>query len=250
MRRLAALYDIHANLPALEAVLEEVRRLEVDELVIGGDVVPGPMPSETIALLLDLQMPVRFIHGNGDREVVACRRGGESRSVPEAFREALRWTAGQLDAGQEHQLAAWPSALHVDVQGVGNVLFCHATPRNDTEIFTRLTSEAALGPVFENVRAAVVVCGHTHMPFDRLVGGTRVVNAGSVGMPFGTPGAHWLLLGPDIEARHTGYDLDKAADRIRATSYPDAATFATRHVLQPPSEQEMLDVFSRVELRS
>ena len=114
----------------------------------------------------------------------------------------------------------------------------------------RPTSEAALGPVFENVRAAVVVCGHTHMPFDRLVGGTRVVNAGSVGMPFGTPGAHWLLLGPDIEARHTGYDLDKAADWIRATSYPDAATFATRHVLQPPSEQEMLDVFSRVELRS
>ena len=75
------------------------------------------------------------------------------------------------------------------------------------------------------------------------------MNAGSVGMPFGEPGAYWLLLGPRIEARHTLYDLDSAAERIRETSYPDAARFATRHVLNPPSEQEMLDLFSRVELR-
>ena len=119
MRRLAALYDIHANLPALEAVLEDVRRLEVDELVIGGDVVPGPMPSETIALLLDLQMPVRFIHGNGDREVVACRRGGESRSVPERFERPFAGRPGNSMTRRNSSWPAWPSALRVDVQGLG-----------------------------------------------------------------------------------------------------------------------------------
>ena len=105
-------------------------------------------------------------------------------------------------------------------------------------------------PAFENAGAPVVVCGHTHMQFDRMVGGTRVVNAGSVGMPFGEPGAYWLLLGPNVELRRTHYDLAAAADRVRATSYPQAEEFAARCVLQPPTEQQMLDVYSTVEMKS
>jgi predicted phosphodiesterase len=128
------------------------------------------------------------------------------------------------------------------------VLFCHATPRNDTEVFTRLTSEDRLIPVFEGRNAAVVVCGHTHMQFDRMIGTVRVVNAGSVGMPYGKPGAYWLLLGPDIHLRHTPYDLTQAAERIRATKYPQAQEFAEGNVLHPPSEAEVLDVFGRAEL--
>lgn len=249
VRRVAALYDIHGNLPALEAVLEEVRQSEVDEVVVGGDVVPGPMPTETIARLLDLQMPVRFIRGNGDREILEGRRGSEYGSVPEQFRESLRWTARRLDDSHERLLASWPRVLRMDVHGIGQVLFCHATPANDTDIFTRLTPVETLAPIFDAAQTSLVVCGHTHMAFDRLVGRTRIVNAGSVGMPFGEPGAYWLLLGPRVEPRHTLYDLDRAADRIRETSYPDAARFAARHVLNPPSEQEMLDLFSRVGLR-
>ena len=95
----------------------------------------------------------------------------------------------------------------------------------------------------------LVVCGHTHMQFDRTIGGVRVVNAGSVGMPFGEPGAYWLLLGPNIQFQRTTYDLAKAAERIRATNYPQAQDFAARNVLQPPSETEMLEAFSKVELR-
>jgi hypothetical protein len=87
------------------------------------------------------------------------------------------------------------------------------------------------------------------MPFDRTIGRTRVVNAGSVGMPFGEPGADWLLLGPAIELRHTAYDLEAAARAIRQTAYPDAETFAARSVLNPPSEAQMLEIFSRGELR-
>jgi hypothetical protein len=87
------------------------------------------------------------------------------------------------------------------------------------------------------------------MQFDRMIGKTRVVNAGSVGMPFGAPGAYWLLLGPEVQLRHTPYDLEKAAERIRATSYPQAEDFAARNVLQPPSEKEMLQAFRKAELK-
>ncbi len=129
------------------------------------------------------------------------------------------------------------------------MLFCHATPRNDTEIFTSQTPEQNLIPVFENVAADVVVCGHTHIQFDRMVGKKRVVNAGSVGMPFGKTGADWLLLGPDIEFCHTDYDLQQAAKEIRLTEYPGADAFASNNVINPPSEQEMLAAFQKSEIR-
>ena len=66
-------------------------------------------------------------------------------------------------------------------------------------------------------------------------------------MPFGEPGAYWLLLGPGVELRHTAYDLASAAQRIRQTDYPDAEQFAAKYVLHPPAEKEMLELFSRAE---
>ena len=250
--RVTALYDIHGNLPALEAVLQDMRRAEVDQVVVGGDVFPGPMPRETLTCLLELEVPVQFIHGNGDREVLAQRAGTETdwyRTAQEPWRQPVRWTAQQLHAKDVSLVATWPPACRVEVRGLGEVLFCHATPRNDTECFTRLTPEDRLLPVFAGVDVPVVICGHTHMPFDRMVGSVRVVNAGSVGMPFGEPGADWLLLGPDVQLRHTAYDLASAAERIRETNYPQAQDFAANYVLQPPSEAMMLDVFARAELR-
>ncbi len=244
----AALYDIHGNLPALEAVLQEIRQAEVDRIVVGGDVVPGPMTRESLAGLLDLDIPVQFIRGNGERELLAQMAGAEP-GIPERFRESVRWVAQQLQPEYEPLLAAWPETLRIEIRGLGEVLFCHATPRNDTEIFTRLTPEDRLLPVFERLNVSLVVCGHTHMQFDRIVGKIRVVNAGSVGMPFGEPGANWLLLGPDVQLRHSHYDLTKAAERIRATQYPLAQDFAANNVLQTPSEREALDVFTKAELK-
>jgi putative phosphoesterase len=247
--RVAALYDIHGNLPALEAVLEDVRHAAVDCVLVGGDVLPGPMPRETIRCLQGLDIPVQFIQGNGDRVVRAQMAGMESAEVPEQFRDLIRWNAQQLHPEDEQLLAGWPQTLRLKVRAVGEVLFCHATPRNDFEIFTRLTPADRLVPVFEGVDVPVVVCGHTHMQFDRTIGTIRVVNAGSVGMPFAEPGAYWLLLGPDVELRRTSYDLDTAADRIRNTKYPQAQDFAARHILQPPSEEAMLAAFGHVELQ-
>ena len=246
---LAAIYDIHANLPALEAVLADLRRARVDQIVVGGDVLPGPMPREAISCLLALDIPVRFIHGNGDREVLARMRGIETGGVPEKYRGVMDWAARQLGPEHESLLASWPDTLQLEIPGLGAVLFCHATPRNDTEIFTRVTPQDRALPAFAGVAAPVVVCGHTHMQFERLIGRTRVLNAGSVGMPFGEPGAYWLLLGPEIQFRKTTYDLAQAAERIRRTAYPQADDFAAHNILQPPSESDMLAAFSRVELR-
>ena len=103
--RVAALYDIHANLPALEAVLDEIRALPIERIVVGGDVLPGPMPRETIARLLDLDLPVQFIHGNGDRVVRAQMAGVEPTEVPEPFRDIIRWNAAQLGRDEEQLLA-------------------------------------------------------------------------------------------------------------------------------------------------
>jgi predicted phosphodiesterase len=247
--RLAALCDIHGNLPALEAVLAEVRTLGVDRLLVGGDVLPGPMPRETLALLRGLDIPCDFIRGNGDREVVTRRRGLESTGVPEAFRGMIQWVADQLDDEDEAWLASWPLTSTIHVPGLGDVFFCHATPRNDTDIFTRSTPEAGLLPLFESVPSTLVVCGHTHMQFDRTIGMRRVVNAGSVGMPFGAPGADWVLLGPDVELRQTSYDLAAAAARVRRTQYPQAEEFVARNILQPPSQAEMIASFAKFEVQ-
>jgi putative phosphoesterase len=246
--RVAALYDIHGNLPALEAVLEEIRQADVDHVVVGGDVLPGPMPREVLVRLLELDIPTQFIHGNSDRVVLAEMRGTEISEVPEQHRGLIRWTARQLHPEDEHVLASWPATIRVAIDGLGDVLFCHATPRNDTEIFTRLTSEDRLLPIFEGLQVPLVVCGHTHMQFDRTIGTTRVVNAGSVGMPYQEPGAYWLLLGPDVHLQRTSYDLEKAAERIRATAYPQAQEFAASNVLQPPSEDDTLESLSKFEL--
>lgn len=247
--RVAALYDIHGNLPALEAVLEEVRAESVDRILIGGDVLPGPIPRETFDLLLSLDIPVDFIRGNGDRAVLDVMNGVDPTSVPEHFRPIIRWTAEQLDDNHRKILESWPPTFRLDVDGVGKVLFCHATPDSDMPIFTRATPEEKLIPIFEGVDAELVVCGHTHMQFDRRIGSMRVVNAGSVGMPFGKPGAFWLLLDAGVDLRRTDYDLAAAAAQIKGSSYPQAEMFAEKNVIDPPSEETIMDAYSKMELK-
>ena len=250
---IAALYDIHANLPALEAVAHDLREAGVDRVIVGGDVVPGPMPCETLDFLLNLPMPVQFIQGNGELSVLAeaaatddpttVRYSGTitGEPLPPPLRQLVRWTAHQLDANARRLLASWPKTLRLDIEGLGRVLFCHGTPRSEIECFTRLTPEALLLPVFADIEAELIICGHTHMQFDRRIGPRRVVNAGSVGMPFQhPPGAYWLQMGSEVQLRHTIYDLSSAAERVRATLYPQVEQFAARNILNPPNEADML----------
>lgn len=247
--RIAALYDIHGNLPALEAVLEDLSRCGVDRVVIGGDILPGPMPREVISRLQAMPWPTEFLRGNCEVALLQQMSGAEPVGVPEAARPSIRWTAQQVNSAQRGWIERWPMTIRTNLPALGEVLFCHATPRNETEIFTKETPEERLLPVFAEVGAAVVVCGHTHMQFDRSIGSTRVINAGSVGMPFGAPGAFWVLLGEDIELRRTEYDREAAAEHLRHTEYPGAADFADNYVLNPPSETRMLELFAKAELK-
>jgi len=255
----AALYDIHGNLPALDAVLEEVREAGVEAIVVGGDVVPGPMPRECLERLRQLDVPVHFIHGNCERAVLAQMAAPEAsaatywgtvsgRPLSAELQHGMRWTAMQLRTEYEGVFAGWPRTFELEIAGLGRVLFCHSTPRSEVEVFTRLTEERHLLPLFDHLNVSVVVCGHTHMPFDRKVGTTRVVNPGSVGMPFGATGAFWALLGPDVRFRRTTYDVNAAAARIRATEYPQAED-TVRDLLAPPDEEKMLKLYATVELR-
>ena len=240
--RLAALYDIHGNLPALDAALAAIDALDVDTILIGGDIVLGPMPAESLERVRASGTHVLFIRGNCDRLVVEAFDGAPGRTLPAPVAEAIAWTAAQLDRDQRDFLATLPETLSLDVDSIGPVLFCHATPRSDEEIVTVRTTDERLRTVLHGVAEKTVVCGHTHMQLDRDVDGRRLANAGSVGMPYGAPGAHWLLLGPDIRPQRTPYDLDAAARAVRATAYPRAEEFARRSILHPPSEEEMLEL--------
>lgn len=246
--RVAAIYDVHGNLPALEAVLRDIETCNVDAIVVGGDVLPGPMAAECLNLLFGTTTQVFHISGNGDRNVLESHSGKVNYSLPEPVRNAVRWNAAQLDSSQLLRVRQWPETLMLHIADAGNVLFCHATHRSDSEIFMRQTPDAALMEVFRDVNVRTVICGHTHMQFDRKVGNIRIVNAGSVGMPFGTAAAHWLLLGNDIEMRQTAYDLSQAATRIRGTDFPGAEDFAERCVLHPASENAMLAVYAKSEI--
>ena len=245
--KVAALYDIHGNLPALEAVLNEIDREGVDVIVIGGDIVPGPMSLDVLEVLLRLGDRVSWIRGNCEREVVEAFDGGSLSYIKsKEVREATIWTAGQMEQRQRDFMAALPEKISFHVEGLGEVLFCHGSPRSDMEILTVATPEERLREALAGVQENVVVCGHTHMQFDRMCDGKRVVNAGSVGMPYGEPGAYWLLLGPDVSLRKTNYNLEAAADLVRKTEYPLAQDFAANNILKPATAQEAIEYFEKM----
>jgi predicted phosphodiesterase len=216
----AALYDVHGNLPALEAVLADPRCADVDTVVCGGDLCAGPMPAEVLGLMHEHDAV--FVRGNADREL----RG---------------WPSERLSTDQLEALRSWPTAITLDVEGLGTVVFCHGSPRRDDEIITRVTPAEAVEEACGGL--PLVVGGHTHVQFDRRTGATRMVNAGSVGMPYeGRRGAFWALVGPDVALMSTEYDADVAAARIRATGYPQADE-VVETLTTPPSAEEATSFF-------
>jgi predicted phosphodiesterase len=241
--RVAALYDIHGNVPALEAVLREVEREAPEMIVVGDDIALGPMPAETLERLIALRGRAQFIRGNTDRELVD-RYDGTS-SLREAVGEDNvwirrgEWAAQQITRAQRNFLASLPTTVVVDVEGLGPTLFCHGSPRSDEEPITRLTPGTRLDEMLAGVAENVIVCGHSHVQFDRTHKGKRVVNAGSVGMHSeGRPGAYWVLLGPDVDPRRTTYDIEGASKRLRATGYPDLNELVERLTAEDSSIAE------------
>jgi putative phosphoesterase len=246
----AAIYDVHGNLPALEALLADLKSVEPDLIVVGGDVVAGPMPAEILDRLAALSEGICFVRGNADREVLAAYGDGCYTDATDATNPAERtaaYAASKIDRGHRDLLASFAERLILEVEGVGQVLFCHGSPRSDEEIVTADTTEGRLREILAGVDQDLVVCGHTHAQFDRRVDAKRVINAGSVGMPYqGKPvGAFWLLLGADgLSLRRSDYDLDRAVERIRATGYPEAEEMA-QILLDPPNPEWVADFFEQ-----
>ena len=220
--RVAALYDVHGNLPALEAVLGDERLVEADLVVSGGDVAAGPFPRECVERLAALDDRVVFVRGNADREL-----GG--------------WPAERLGDDVLQALREWPTSVEIEVEGLGDVVFCHGSPRSDDEILTAITPDDVVRDACG--AAPLVVGGHTHVQLDRIVGDTRLVNAGSVGCPYeGRRGAFWALLGPGVRLLSTAYDAERAAEAIRATGY-DNADELTGWLLTSPAPEEATAFF-------
>jgi predicted phosphodiesterase len=240
--RVAVLSDIHGVLPALEAVLAEPDVASADLVVLIGDLAAGPQPAETLDVLRGLGTRAVWVRGNADRELVQFRRG-ERSSIPDPI---APWAAAQLRDDQVDLLAGLPLSVTLEVAGIGGVVFCHATPRDDEEVVLVDSRLARWAEVFDSLDTSVsaVVCGHTHMPFARLAHRRLVVNPGSIGMPYGGAGAHWALLGPGVDLRVTEFDPDRACERIVAESgYPQAREWAEYFVRSVAGDGDALEAF-------
>ena len=226
--RVAALADVHGNAPALAAVFEEVAQEGVDLVVFCGDLTWGPLPRETLALVRALETPARFVRGNSDR------------AVEEDAGDRGEWLRGLHSDAERELLRGFEEAVVVDVDGLGPVRFCHGSPRSDEECVTERTPRARVHEFLAGVPERVVVTAHTHVSYDRALDGVRLVNPGSVGMPYeDAPGAYWALLGPDVEHRRTEYDVERTAELYRASGDP-RSELMVEMLLEPASREEAI----------
>jgi predicted phosphodiesterase len=224
LRSVAALYDVHGNLPALDAVLAELRDDPPDAVVVGGDVCAGPMPGDVLRRLRELPWPVHWLRGNADRAVVM----GFDGTIPPELQdhplyEGDAWAATFLSREERDFIDSFPALVALNVEGLGEVLFCHATARSDEERVTVFTSPERLARILEEAGVQFLVCGHTHRQFDRTVDVRRMINAGSIGRPYEhQPGAYWLRVGPDFRLIRTPYDVESADAAFHGSGYPAA----------------------------
>ena len=234
--RVAALYDIHGMVVPLEAVLAELA--DVDAVLIGGDAVSGPQPAETLELLRSLEPQTLWIRGNGERalgpDAADAVMGGDEAEA------SLRFTASQLSADDRNWLVQLPETCVLDIDGLGETLFCHASPRNDLDIVTPGTPDARVVTLLEGVPERVVVAGHTHMQQNRVVGGIRFVNAGSVGLPYeGEIAAFWALLdNGEPELRKTPIDHDRVVEAYRESRWPRAGEILHERIVRAATREE------------
>ncbi|MGA5069305.1 metallophosphoesterase family protein [Streptomyces exfoliatus] len=242
LNQVAVLSDIHGVLPALEAVLDEPEVRAADRIVLTGDITAGPQPTQVLDLLTGLGDRVIWISGNADRELLEYRRG-QRDAIPDPI---APWAAEQLRGDHLDLLARLPKSLNLTLRGMGKVLFCHATPRDDEEVIlvdSRLDRwQEVFGDLDVDIRT--VVLGHTHMPFVRLAHGRLVINPGSVGMPYGRTGAHWALLGPGVELRTTNFDIKAAIAQVTHDStYPEITEWADYFLQAHVTDADALAAF-------
>ena len=240
----AVLSDVHGMLLPLERVLAEPAVAGAEVVVVTGDHTWGPQPVEVLDRLVGLGDRAVLLRGNADRELLQMSRGldiglaGDPLSV---------WGAQQLMPRHQELLGAMPGSARIEVDGFGAVLLSHATPRDDEEVVLVDSRIERWLEVHADLpdEVTTVVAGHTHMPFIRLVDGRLVVNPGSVGLPYGRPGAHWALLeGGLASLGRTLIDPDELIESTAAaSSLPGVREWLEAVVRHPAGDLEALEEF-------
>jgi len=235
----AVLSDVHGNATALAAVLDQLKRIDHDLVVFGGDLTWGPEPQETLALVRAMTVPATFIRGNADRAVLENAARIEQGETHE-LRPRELWLADLHSAEDVAFLATFAEQAVVRVAGIGDVRFCPGSPRGDEELITSATPAERITVLMSGIKERVLVSAHTHLQFDRQVAGVRSINPGSVGMPYmGRPGAYWALIGPRVELHCSDYDLELARSAYLATEDPLREAMVEL-LLTPPTPDEMI----------
>lgn len=231
--KIAALYDIHGNYHALKAVLEEIEQENVDTVVIGGDLAWGPQPKETLDLLMKYKNEFLFVQGNADREVVG--QHGKEEGCSEFVAILNEWCFNQLTYEQTEFMGNLPFSQKLNLGTLGNALFVHGSPNSDEEAIRFNTPEDEVYKMINGVEESIIICGHTHIQFDRSIRNKRVVNAGSVGLQSKADGACWLLIDETPILKVTKYDKKKATFDISNGECPYKEDFID-HIVNPPNE--------------
>lgn len=243
VRSVAVLSDIHGVLPVLEAILAEPAVASADLIVVTGDHASGPQPTQVLDRLTALGDQAVLIRGNADRELVAAANG----TPVDETDDLTVWAAAQLSTEQVAMLAGLPHPVTIEVEGFGPVLFCHGSPRDDEEVVLVDTRLERWAEVFAGLSPAVqtVVCGHTHMPFIRLVDRRQVINPGSVGMPYGGAGGHWALLnGGSVTLHRVNMDVEHSiAQLVAGSDYPNRQEWAEYYLRSAASDAEAVATF-------
>jgi len=217
--RIAALYDIQANLPALEAALREVRRAGADKVVVGGNVAAGPLPVETLGILMALGDWATVVAGPLDAAVVSCYDLLMAKKAAEAapFGPVVRWAAERVTGHQRDYLAHLEHDVRFLSEDLGEIFFCHA-----------LDGEGE-PPHRPPAHARLIVAGDGHRQGEEHIAGHHVVRPGSVGTS-SEGAACWLMLSDHVDLRRTGYDADAAVRRVLRSGMPGAQAWAEQNI--------------------
>lgn len=227
----AAIYDVHGNHFALEAVLAEIHQSHIQKVVVGGDLVWGPQPREVMDTFMKYKDEFLFIMGNSDREIAFCHV--QENEPQDIITELNQWCADQLKDEQISFLKGLPKELALSIEGIGDVLFVHGSPRSDEEAIRVDTPDQEILEMLRDTEEKIIVCGHTHIQFDRMVGDKRVINAGSAGLQSRAKGACWLLIDNEFHLKITEYNVEEAAKGFLQGQCPYKKDFA-EHILNPP----------------
>lgn len=248
MKRIGVISDPHGNLPALEAVLAELEREELDGLVCLGDVAVGPQPAETLARVRGLGCPI--VKGNWDEwfseGIPAAEPGNE---IAKKLVEIGEFWVAQLSAADLEAMRGFVPTVELDLGGGATALCFHGSPTSNLEGIYSVTPDEALEQILGAARAPVLLCGHTHLQMLRRYGTSVVVNPGSVGLPFSdwaphtiriAPWAEYAILGWDdgrlrLDLRRTTYDVDALLEQCLESGMPHARWWADSWRLGPRS---------------